>query len=199
MSFKKISGFAVAAILAAVATNCVGWRGQVLPTPENVPRQTTKANQAIVVNVKTTLDGNAAPIGMQDGKHLKEAVAKHFQDSGVSFSVSEDAVSTGYLITYNWDRKNVSSGIASVFTFLTYLTLGVFPSWTSYEMKTTVRVYKSNALIKEFNYAIGQSEFNQILLLLGMPFARPDLATQKIADNIAKKSVADIMTDVQFK
>lgn len=186
-------------LLAAAALNCVGWQSQVIPAPDSVPRLATKTSQPIVVNVKTTLEGNAAPIGMQDGKHLKEAVTKYFTEAGMNFSVTEDAVSTGYLVTYNWDRKDTSPGIASVLTFFTYLTLGVIPSWGSYEMNTTVRVYKGSALLKEYKYAPSQKEINQILLLFGMPFARPDMATQKIADNIAKKSVSDILGEVQFK
>jgi hypothetical protein len=201
MSFKKIREFTLAAVFATAVINCVGWRGVTITAPEKVPQIEYKALQPVTINVKTTQDGSASFVGgMVEGKFLKEAIQKHYKDANINFSLNDDAVSNGYLITYNWDRKNTTPKVLGfVMSFLSGLTLTVIPFWSSYDMETKVRVYKSGALQKEYVYNASQTDFIEILMILGMPFAHPNYATEKIADAVVRRSLEDIKRDIQFK
>ena len=198
---KKINLSITVGMLLVFAVKCVGWRGQTITAPEQVPQITYKAPQPITVNIKTLQEGSASFVGgMVEGKYLKEAVQKYYKDANLNFAISEDAISNGYLITYNWDRKGTTpKALGGVMAFVSGITLLVIPSWSSYDMETKVRVYKSGAVLKEYTYLSTQTDFFQILMLLAMPFAHPNYATEKIADAVVKKSLEDIKQDIQFK
>lgn len=196
---QKMNTLAVVGLFAAVG--CVGWRGQTITAPDKVPQIEQKAQQVITINIKTMLDGSASFVGgAVEGKYLKEAVQKHYKEANLNFSLNDDAISSGYLITYNWDRKSTTNKVlGGIMGFVSGITLTVIPFWSSYDMETKVRVYKSGTILKEYVYSGEQTDFFQILMLLGMPFAHPNYATDKIADAVVRKSLEDIKKDIQFK
>lgn len=198
---KKTKILLTTGLSAIFAMNCVGWRGVTITAPEKVPQIEYKAPQPVTINVKTMQDGSASFVGgMVEGKFLKEAVQKHYKDANINFSLNDDAVSNGYLITYNWDRKGTTpKALGVVMSIFSGLTLTVIPFWSSYDMETKVRVYKSGALQKEYVYNSSQTDFIEILMLFAMPFAHPNYATDKIADAVVRKSLEDIKRDIQFK
>lgn len=199
MNFKKSSLSLIGTII--LYTNCVGWRGVTITAPEKVPQIEYKATQAVTVNIKTTMDGSASFVGgAVEGKYLKESIEKYYKDASVNFIISDDAISNGYLITYNWDRKKTGPAvIGGPLLFLCFLTLCTVPAWTNYDMETKVRVYKAGQVLKEYTYNAGQTDLFQNLLILGTPFAHPNYTTEKIADAVVRRSLEDIKRDIQFK
>ncbi len=191
----------LAGVYLLTALGCVGWRGQTIAAPDKVPQIEYKVQQPITVNIKTMLDGSASFVGgAVEGKYLKEAVQKHYKDANLNFSINDDAISSGYLITYNWDRKGTTNKVlGGIMGFVSGITLTVIPFWSSYDMETKVRVYKSGTILKEYAYTGEQTDFFQILMILGMPFAHPNYSTEKIADAVVRRSLEDIKKDIQFK